>query len=186
MYPAVSSVFHIQDLVCCINVLRPFIIRHHFHNLDTRLIPSCNATTTYNAAIDQCVSNAVAALPAFPQSFNQAPRTCTRNYAITTAADLEGIRYCSVISSSLIIAVNDPNADYTALFDIKTIMGMLFDDWRRYFVLILIIILLIRAIGHPQQQHPESQLSDRHSQYQCSWHLSCSDQQCIILCCDHW
>ncbi len=104
----------------------------------TRLAKSCDSNSQYYAAIDQCVSNAIAALPAFSQSFNQAPRTCTRNYAITTAADLEGIRYCSVISSSLIIAVSDLNADYTALFDIKTIMGMLFDDWRRYLCIIYV------------------------------------------------
>ena len=42
---------------------------------------------------------------------------------IATAAELEIMRFCTVISGNLEITVKDPLADYTALWDIQQITG---------------------------------------------------------------
>lgn len=42
---------------------------------------------------------------------------------IVTIADLEKLRFCQVVTGSLSIQVTDPNADYTALYDISMIEG---------------------------------------------------------------
>lgn len=44
---------------------------------------------------------------------------------VRTLDDLEAIRTCNTINGSLTIAVSDPNADFTALYDIEVIKGLL-------------------------------------------------------------
>ena len=43
---------------------------------------------------------------------------------VRTLDDLEAIRTCDTINGSLTIALNDANADFTALYDIKVIQGL--------------------------------------------------------------
>ena len=47
---------------------------------------------------------------------------------IQSLGDLEGLRYCQSISSGLTINVNDPDADYTSVYDIQSIGGLCIHD----------------------------------------------------------
>ena len=43
---------------------------------------------------------------------------------VRTLDDLEAVRTCDTINGSLTIALNDANADFTALYDVETIRGL--------------------------------------------------------------
>jgi hypothetical protein len=46
---------------------------------------------------------------------------------VRTLDELEALRTCSVINGSLTIALNDANADFTSLYDIRAIQGLALD-----------------------------------------------------------
>ena len=81
----------------------------------------CESGSTYFASIDECVPVSLSSLPAFVQSISSS-RPCFGGI-ITTALQLEALRFCTVITSSLVIALSEELADYTALYDIATIQG---------------------------------------------------------------
>lgn len=48
-----------------------------------------------------------------------------RGGLIATIADLEALRYCQAVNGSLSIQINDPAADFSALYDVSVIQGMI-------------------------------------------------------------
>ena len=84
----------------------------------------CAPDEQYFSLIDECVSLSIASMPIFLNSFLSG-HVC-HGGVITTAAELIGLRYCDTIDSDLIIAVNDPNADFAALYDIETFEGLIY------------------------------------------------------------
>ena len=83
---------------------------------------ACAANFKYFADIDECVSLSFTSSTAFLRAY-LSDKVCS-GLVVRTLTDLEGLRYCETISSALTIEINDPNADYTALYDIKTINGL--------------------------------------------------------------
>jgi hypothetical protein len=45
--------------------------------------------------------------------------------SVETVDQLKQLRYCTIIRGSLVIHVNDKDADYSALWDIESIQGLL-------------------------------------------------------------
>ena len=90
----------------------------------TRAPLSCAPDTQFFSLIDECVPLAIASMPVFLSSF-LAGHVCYGG-TITTAEQLIGLRYCDTIVSDLIIAVDDPNADFNALHDIEIFEGFRF------------------------------------------------------------
>ena len=43
---------------------------------------------------------------------------------MSTQAQIEGMRYCTVVYGGLNITLNDPSADFSAFFDITTLLGL--------------------------------------------------------------
>jgi hypothetical protein len=60
-------------------------------------------------------------MSAFLDAF-QASNVCKES-EIDSLEKLEGLRYCDRISTGLTISVFDDDADFTSVFDIKTIEG---------------------------------------------------------------
>ena len=83
---------------------------------------ACSTGSVYFASINECVDAAVTVLPVFAASFS-AGKTCAGGL-VTSQSDLEALRFCTYITSSLTIAVDDPNADFSPLFDIASISGL--------------------------------------------------------------
>ena len=82
----------------------------------------CGPGYTYYATIDECVPTAIATTQTFINSLlvvNPCPGGVMR-----TQADLQSLRYCDAIMGELVIEVADPNADFTALYDIEQIYGL--------------------------------------------------------------
>ena len=84
----------------------------------------CSAGSLYYPAIDECVPTTIASLPVFVTSLGFAHQ-CNGS-TVTTWLQLEALRFCSAIIGDLVITVNDPLADFTALYDITTIQGYFF------------------------------------------------------------
>ena len=90
-----------------------------------RLALTCGSDTSYFSSIDECVPLSIAATPAFLQSITFKTPCNFGNVTVKTVDELEGLRFCGIISGSLSIAVNDLTADYSALYDIATIQGLI-------------------------------------------------------------
>jgi hypothetical protein len=61
-------------------------------------------------------------MPAFLASFTNT-KACNST-VVQTVDDLEALRYCATVKGRLDIQVNDGNADFGSLYDIKSISGM--------------------------------------------------------------
>ena len=92
---------------------------------------SCDSSSVYVASLGECVPNTLASDPVFLSTLTS-PKKCAGG-VIASVQALESLRFCSVITSDLIISVNDSAADFTALFDISSING----SWR-----LLVIVFL--------------------------------------------
>lgn len=82
----------------------------------------CPRGSSYFTSIDECVPLAIAALPAFRQAFSIG-KTCAGG-RVSTVEALEALRFCTAINSSLMIVVDDVDADFTSLHDIVSIGGL--------------------------------------------------------------
>ena len=82
----------------------------------------CGKNSLYYSLIDECIPLAIISNPKFLNSFmNDIP--CYGG-VVATLADLEALRYCNtIIEEGLTFTVNDPLADFSAVFDIKSITG---------------------------------------------------------------
>ena len=88
----------------------------------TRTIPSCLGTERYYDSIDSCVSGSIYTNSQFIRALTS-QKVCPGGLIADYLA-LEALRNCEVITSSLIIAVADVDADYSALFFIREIQGL--------------------------------------------------------------
>ena len=91
------------------------------HLAGTRIGDKCTTNQTYFSLIDECVDVIYAAMPAFLEAL-LVGHVCPGR-VVRTLDDLEALRTCDTINGSLTIAVNDANADFTALYDIEVIEG---------------------------------------------------------------
>ena len=85
---------------------------------------SCGASAKYFASIDECIPLSIAAAPLFLATFQYA-NICPGG-ELKTIMDLEGMRYCNNVNGGLTISVDDVNADYSSLYDIRTISGLFY------------------------------------------------------------
>jgi hypothetical protein len=83
----------------------------------------CGSTARYFAELDECVPNTISETLEFLNSLIAVVNVCNVDGPIVTAADVEALRYCEAIKGSLILSVTDPNADLTALTDLRVISG---------------------------------------------------------------
>ena len=88
----------------------------------SRTDQACDAASLYYSAIDECVATTTASKSSFLAGF-QTEKTCTAA-TVQSKTDLEGLRYCTVVAGDLPLTVNDGDADFTALRDIKQITGV--------------------------------------------------------------
>jgi hypothetical protein len=88
----------------------------------TRAIPRCLETERYYESIDTCVNESIYTNPQFITALTS-QKVCSGGMIADYLA-LEALRDCEVITSSLIIAVSDVDADYSALFLIREIQGI--------------------------------------------------------------
>ena len=89
----------------------------------TRIPQDCGPDGKYFEVIDECVSLYLASMPAFLQAFEVAHECSGRT--VRTAEDLNGLRYCDTMAGELIVAVNDPLADFDVFRDMEVILGLL-------------------------------------------------------------
>ena len=87
----------------------------------TRVALSCAGNATFFSSIYACVPSSIVSLAAFLPSF-LAGKQCT-GLTVGTAAQLEGLRYCTSVTGALTVTVNDASADFSSLYDIATISG---------------------------------------------------------------
>ena len=83
--------------------------------------PTCPPNSTYYSTIQECVDVSIASLLAFASAI-QLQLPCAGG-VISTAAQLESLRFCTSITGPLVITVSQP-ADYTSLHSIASIAGL--------------------------------------------------------------
>ena len=94
-----------------------------FGHSGTRVAQTCGSDAMYFSAIDECVPlSIVGSTQAFLGTFTQSDPCLGGEMA--TQAQIEGMRYCNVIYGGLNITLNDPSADFSAFFDITTLLGL--------------------------------------------------------------
>jgi hypothetical protein len=87
----------------------------------TRVPLECGDDAAYFDSIDECVPLSIAALPAFQAGIQLSKRCPGR--VVRTVDDLEAVRFCTIVTGTLVLEVNDAGADFTALHDIDEIQG---------------------------------------------------------------
>ena len=83
-------------------------------------MPVCGPNSTYFSTIDECVSVDISSSSSFRDPF-AAINTCLGG-EITSAFDLERLRFCHRVLGNLTISVY--NTDYTGIRDLQTIEGL--------------------------------------------------------------
>ena len=92
------------------------------HGLGTRVADSCDSGSAYFSEIDECVPlDIIESAQSFLDDLSLSS-PCTGG-EMATQAQIEGMRYCNVIYSGLNITFNELNADFSAFFDITTLLG---------------------------------------------------------------
>ena len=84
------------------------------------MAPTCSSNATYFATLNECVPDTLLALPAFTSAILR-QLSCAGG-VISTAAQLESMRFCTHVTGSLVITIDVP-ADYSSLFNIAVIDG---------------------------------------------------------------
>ena len=105
----------------CLFCLLTSLVMIDVGDVGIRNVRTCSSGQTYFSLIDECVSAGFAAMPAFLDAllvFHVCPGRVVR-----TLDDLEALRTCDTINGSLTIALNDANADFSALYDVEIIRG---------------------------------------------------------------
>ena len=92
----------------------------------TRVPLQCGDDAAYFDSIDECVPLSIAALPAFQAGIQLSKRCPGR--VVRTVDDLEAVRFCTIVTGTLVLEVNDADADFTALHDIDEIQGRCWCD----------------------------------------------------------
>ena len=82
----------------------------------------CDYGSKYFSGIDECIPLSIAGTTTFLNAYTHSG-VCP-GFPIKTVIDLESFRYCNVITGDFIITVNDANADFSALYDIREITGL--------------------------------------------------------------
>lgn len=93
-----------------------------------RVAKTCDGNAAYFSAIDECVPLSIASTQEFLDIFSLSDICIGGEMA--TQAQIEGMRYCQVVHGGLNITLSDANADFTALFDITTLHGLIWEDMR--------------------------------------------------------
>ena len=88
----------------------------------SRITPTCGNSGQYYAAIDECVDLSIASLPAFVSAIFFSRQTADQT--VMTSLDLEALRYVDTISGSLYISASSADADFSSLYDLKTVTGL--------------------------------------------------------------
>lgn len=91
------------------------------HTSGTRIVQNCGASAVYFSAIDECVPLLLASMPHFLAAF-ELGKTCA-GQTVRSLDELEGLRFCDTIDSTLVVQVTDEAADFSALRDIEVITG---------------------------------------------------------------
>ncbi len=90
-----------------------------------KLSLQCSQGATYFSQLDECVSAELTASLEFLQAF-LLENICFGG-SIQNLADLNALRFCTSIVGELLITLNEPSADFSAVFDINVIQGTVHD-----------------------------------------------------------
>ena len=93
-----------------------------FFNSGTRVAQTCGSDAKYFSAIDECVPLNIASSRLFLDTF-LLTSSCIGG-EMATQTQIEGMRYCNVIYGGLNITLKDASADFSAFFDITTLLGL--------------------------------------------------------------
>ncbi len=97
------------------------ICRDFFNLIGARRRKACGPFATYFASLDICVPLDVSNTKDFIDAI-QVENICLGD-RVDSLFKLEQLRFCSSIITALEISLNDPDADYTALRDIRVLFG---------------------------------------------------------------
>ena len=81
----------------------------------------CPFGQTFLSNIYECVPNEITGNSVFLQTYNLINK-CAGGL-INSLVALEGLRFCQSPMNPILIAVNDVSADYSALYDIRSVPG---------------------------------------------------------------
>ena len=76
----------------------------------------------YFSTIDECVPLSIASTQEFIDIFSMLDACVGGEMA--TQAQVEGMRFCQVVYNGLNITLSEPGADFSAFFDITTLIGL--------------------------------------------------------------
>ena len=119
-------------------------------SLGVRVAQACGSEAKYFSALDECVPLSIASTQSFQGSILLSS-SCPGG-EMATQAQIEGTRYCNVIYGGLNITLDDPSADFSAFFDINTLLGLEMDCCV-YLVVVTLTCFSCRTSDHQQQQH---------------------------------
>ena len=88
-----------------------------------RVAQACESNAEYFSAIDECVPISILGTSRSLLNTFTMSSPCTGG-EMATQAQIDGMRYCNVLYFGLNITFNDPGADFSAFFDITTLLGV--------------------------------------------------------------
>ena len=90
----------------------------------SRIVPNCGYEAKYFAKIDECVPLFITSMVEFLEAFEMTHACSGRD--VHTKEELNGLRFCDIVTGALTVTVNDAQADFDVLRDIEAVMGLSF------------------------------------------------------------
>ena len=90
----------------------------------SRIVPNCGYEAKYFAKIDECVLLFITSMVEFLEAFEMTHACSGR--VMHTKDELNGLRFCDIVTGALTVTVNDAQADFDVLRDIEAVMGLHF------------------------------------------------------------
>ena len=89
----------------------------------SRVARSCGLNANFFSSIDECVPLAIASLTKFLTAYQNV--VACPGGIVASSDDLEKYRFCQLVTDSLTIQFFDTSADFSALYDIASVEGLL-------------------------------------------------------------
>ena len=84
---------------------------------------SCSATAKYFKSVHECIPLHIVASPHFTEALS-ARKVCLGDRSVSSAVELERLRFCDVLDGSLTITLFDMRVGFDALDSMAEIRGM--------------------------------------------------------------
>jgi len=139
---------------------------------------SCGESASYFASVHECIPQQVVASRHFTETLS-ARKVCSGDRLVSSAVELERLRFCEVLNGSLTITLFDTRVEYDALDSVAEIRGKI--------TVVPMVLCSLMSCRLPCDQGKQYGFFGRVSAIgECAWIKHSHDQRDGVWQCGDW